>query len=307
MGLRKFGLFFALSMRAYPTARNLNALYRTARWRRLRAEHLAQEPLCRYCTRLGLVNDGSPRPPTAAKWRPGIVVDHVRPHRGDLDLFWAPGNLQTLCAWHHDFRKRREEQLGFHEDLDADGLPEDRAHPSWRPLDGGEPAWTGQYGIPRGLPPFTANVIYVYGPPAAGKSAWIAERMAAGDRHVEFSQCAADAGLAMAELDRDGWIEASALWRFRLRECAALEDGVTYIERVGGHGHDSVAWRNALGPEARTHCCYASLATCRRRLRGRQESGELSVLEVRKLLRIARRWHALPGDPPSVGRRRRFG
>ena len=36
---------------------------------------------------------------------PADTVDHVRPHKGDVDMFWEPDNLQSLCKWHHDSHK----------------------------------------------------------------------------------------------------------------------------------------------------------------------------------------------------------
>ncbi|SCX88926.1 5-methylcytosine-specific restriction enzyme A [Butyrivibrio hungatei] len=30
------------------------------------------------------------------------VVDHIKPHRGDQELFWDESNWQPLCKKHHD-------------------------------------------------------------------------------------------------------------------------------------------------------------------------------------------------------------
>nr|WP_245411976.1 HNH endonuclease [Methylocella silvestris] len=40
------------------------------------------------------------------------VVDHVRPHRGDLQLFWDEANWQSLCAPCHDRDKQSAERRG---------------------------------------------------------------------------------------------------------------------------------------------------------------------------------------------------
>jgi hypothetical protein len=37
------------------------------------------------------------------------VADHVEPHRGDAHLFWN-GELQSLCASHHNAAKQRAER-----------------------------------------------------------------------------------------------------------------------------------------------------------------------------------------------------
>ncbi|MFC5992937.1 HNH endonuclease signature motif containing protein [Pseudonocardia hispaniensis] len=62
----------------------------TRRWRRLRAAHLATEPLCRVCGALG------------------TDVDHIEPLSIDPTRRYDPTNLQTLCATHHDEKTRRE-------------------------------------------------------------------------------------------------------------------------------------------------------------------------------------------------------
>lgn len=59
------------------------------RWRVFCRSWLAANPLCVHC-----LKDGRP---TIAK-----IVDHIIPHRGDPELFWRPGNHQSLCKFHHD-------------------------------------------------------------------------------------------------------------------------------------------------------------------------------------------------------------
>lgn len=66
-------------------------------WHRLRDEHLLVEPFCRECSKAGDRVYGQ-------------AVDHIRPHRGDWQLFTDPANLQTLCKHHHD-QKTAAEQL----------------------------------------------------------------------------------------------------------------------------------------------------------------------------------------------------
>ncbi|WP_256371941.1 hypothetical protein [Roseivivax sp. THAF197b] len=38
------------------------------------------------------------------------MVDHVIPHRGDMQLFWDRTNWQALCAHHHNAHKQRQER-----------------------------------------------------------------------------------------------------------------------------------------------------------------------------------------------------
>ncbi|WP_273823038.1 HNH endonuclease [Pseudomonas asplenii] len=66
------------------------------RWQKAREVWLNQHPLCVYCERQGRVTAGT-------------VVDHIKPHRGNQDLFWDQRNWQTLCKPCHDTVKQAEE------------------------------------------------------------------------------------------------------------------------------------------------------------------------------------------------------
>ena len=57
-----------------------------ARWRRARLAWLGEHPLC-----ADPYQEHQSRPVAAA------MVDHIRPHRGDVLLFWDHGNWQSLC------------------------------------------------------------------------------------------------------------------------------------------------------------------------------------------------------------------
>lgn len=63
----------------------------------MREHQLAIQPLCEFC----LITEDV----TAAD-----VVDHKKPHKGDLDLFHDPNNLQSLCKHHHDSAKQMIER-----------------------------------------------------------------------------------------------------------------------------------------------------------------------------------------------------
>lgn len=112
-----------------------HGLYKTARWKRSRLDHLRQEPICRMCQLRGVINDGSRTASGEIQKnarRRFLVVDHVIPHRGDLTLFWDAGNWQTLCPDHHDVVKQREEVRGFSNARGSDGWPLDPLHPANR-------------------------------------------------------------------------------------------------------------------------------------------------------------------------------
>lgn len=85
-------------------------LYDTAAWKRLREHQLAIQPLCEFC----LVTEDV----TAAD-----VVDHKKPHKGDVDLFHNPSNLQSLCKHHHDSAKQMMERGKKIAIIGVDGYP----------------------------------------------------------------------------------------------------------------------------------------------------------------------------------------
>lgn len=88
------------------------------RWQKARKVFLAEHPLCVYCQRLGRLSAAT-------------VVDHIKPHKGDLVLFWDPLNWQSLCKVCHDSAKRAEELGGQVVGVGADGIPIDGNH-HWR-------------------------------------------------------------------------------------------------------------------------------------------------------------------------------
>jgi 5-methylcytosine-specific restriction enzyme A len=75
---------------------------------------LVEHPLCVMCEMLG-------------KLVPASVVDHVVPHKGDLERFFN-GPFQSLCKHHHDSAKQREERSGVMVGSDVKGNPIDPNH-----------------------------------------------------------------------------------------------------------------------------------------------------------------------------------
>lgn len=66
------------------------------RWSRAARAYLREHPLCVMHQARGEL--------VAA-----TLVDHVIPHRGDRELFWARGNWQSLCAHCHSRLKQLDE------------------------------------------------------------------------------------------------------------------------------------------------------------------------------------------------------
>ena len=81
------------------------------RWRNASKAFKQANPLCVMCEREGRAT-------------PAQVTDHIKPHKGDLDLFWNPDNWQALCKQHHDSHKQSIEKGGKGKPaIGADGWP----------------------------------------------------------------------------------------------------------------------------------------------------------------------------------------
>ena len=82
----------------------LRRAYGTARWKRL-VEKIKQRDQW-TCQQTGeLLNGKYPAPNSPA-------VDHIRPHRGDPELFWDENNMQLVSKGWHDREKQRQEAMG---------------------------------------------------------------------------------------------------------------------------------------------------------------------------------------------------
>ncbi len=69
------------------------------RWGKASRLHRQENPLCRYCERVGLIV-------------PADLVDHLYPHRGDEIIFWCDYFWVSSCQPCH---------RGFKQSLEADG------------------------------------------------------------------------------------------------------------------------------------------------------------------------------------------
>lgn len=92
------------------------ALYKTARWQRLRKQKLAEKPLCERHLKKGRV-------------KAATVVNHRQPHKGNKDLFYSYANLEAVCDTCHNSTIQSEERLGYSKEIGEDGWPTDENHP----------------------------------------------------------------------------------------------------------------------------------------------------------------------------------
>lgn len=143
-------------------------LYKTAAWLRLRAAQIAKKPLCERCEERGVI-------------RPAKIVDHALPHQGDTALFYDSANLVSLCKPCHDVAKQREEvALGYHGAF--------QHMPEW-------------------LRPSVIPLHIVCGPPASGKSTYVAERAGGRDLVIDVDVIASElSGQPLHGWSSDKWL-----------------------------------------------------------------------------------------------------
>lgn len=150
--------------------------YKTSRWQKLRLEVLSRDGY--ICQRTGILLSGKHPAPNSA------VVDHKKPHRGDPDLFWDKDNLQSVSKEWHDSIKQAIEK--------ADQVA--AIHPKW-------------------LQPSIIPLTIVCGPPASGKSTYVAQHKREFDLVIDLDEIAAElSGEPLHGWDRDRWLNA-ALYR----------------------------------------------------------------------------------------------
>ena len=89
-----------------------------SRWQKASKLFLSrpENALCADCLKQGIT-------------KPSQVVDHIKPHRGDYDLFWDESNWQGLCKRCHDRKTARERSGQPSKGCGPDGLPAGADHP----------------------------------------------------------------------------------------------------------------------------------------------------------------------------------
>jgi 5-methylcytosine-specific restriction protein A len=78
-----------------PLYSQKNTLYESPAWRRERKIFLLNNPLCKPCQDAGRIT-------TATE------VDHIDPHKGDLQKFWDAENWQSICKPCHNRKTAKE-------------------------------------------------------------------------------------------------------------------------------------------------------------------------------------------------------
>ena len=79
--------------------KNRESAYRRGydkRWQRTSKQYLREHPFCVMCQKEGILKSAT-------------EVDHVIPHRGNIELFWDESNWQGLCHKHHSGKTAKED------------------------------------------------------------------------------------------------------------------------------------------------------------------------------------------------------
>lgn len=144
--------------KAYDQKRTEDTVYRrwydTKAWKDLRQRILVRDLYT--CQATGVMLTGKAPEPNSP------VVDHIKPHRGDPDLFWDPDNLRAVCKQWHDSIKQAMEKGG-----------RAKPHPDW-------------------LRPSAIPLTIICGPPASGKTTYAKTHAGPNDLIIDLDLIAAE-------------------------------------------------------------------------------------------------------------------
>lgn len=106
-----------------PEAQEYRKLYQTKQWRVLRERVLLRDAFkCQHKGCGAFLKRGRTHQHSA-------VIHHLKPHKGDLDLFFDIDNLASVCKSCHDGAIQSSEVLGYDKEIGQDGWPIDPNHP----------------------------------------------------------------------------------------------------------------------------------------------------------------------------------
>jgi len=141
-----------------------------ARWERASLRHRRAHPLCVCCKANGIIK--------AAE-----LVDHIVPRVLAPSLFWDEANWQSLCQICDKRIKRRIERAYEQGKAARAALRLDRPLPEF--------FWVFSDPHPHGLRPSAIPLTIVCGPPAGGKTTWVAQHKADGDVVIDLDEIGA--------------------------------------------------------------------------------------------------------------------
>jgi len=198
------------------------------RWQKARLPFLSEHPLCMACQAQNI-------------FTPAMVVDHIKPHKGDETLMWDRTNWQSLCKLCHDLKTITEDG-----GLNSGAM----THPEW-------------------LPKPACPVILVTGPSGAGKTTYCKTNAGPHDIIIDLDDCfTAVCGVHGHEADRAHLKQAI---RYRNKMIASLitrMQGTAYLI-VSSPSQKECAWWTAK-LNAKHVLVDPGLAVCEQRVTGRR-------------------------------------
>lgn len=199
-----------------PKARTYLPWYSSKAWQSIRSHQLAIHPLCAMCEAAGQVTVAT-------------VCDHIIPHKGDWHRF-INGPFQSLCKLCHDRHKQSEDRTGKAKAvIGLDGWPVE-AKPALGDIS--HPAW---------FSPLMVPLTIVCGPPASGKTTYVATHK--GERDIVFDLDA----IAMQRFGKPAGMLASDQ---RLACLTARNQRLAELMRPAAKGKHAMAWLIVTEPSA---------------------------------------------------------
>jgi predicted kinase len=216
-----------------------------AAWDRLRKQVLERDRwLCQACLRNGQITALGVRARDHA-------VDHVVPKAyGGTD---DPENLEALCRDCH--KSKSSVELGYKpkQTIGADG---------WIAT---EKLKRFGYSIPDGIKPSAIPVTLVCGPPASGKTTYIAQHAAPGDIVIDFDVYLKQIGAKKWTTDPDAVRKAFRIRDAYLRALETARSGRAWVIAMAPSARERKAWAEALG-DLRVVLLDVPAETCAARL-----------------------------------------
>lgn len=189
--------------------------YKLKRWRDMREQVLVRDFY--VCQRTGVRLNGKYPAPDSP------VADHIKPHRGNPELFWNIDNIQAVSKEWHDSVKQALEN--------ADKIA--AFHPKW-------------------LKPSIIPLTIVCGPPASGKSTYVRNHAAPNDLVIDLDVIASEmSGEPLHGWNPDEWLNA-ALYRRndllgRLSRASRYNAAWFIVSEPKAHRRDW--WQQTLKPQ----------------------------------------------------------
>ena len=214
--------------------------YNTSKWQRLRIAKLAESPLCHACELRCVTCEAN-------------TVDHIKPISQGGAPFPGLSGLMSLCERCHN------EKTGAFDRFGGNYLNRrfKGCGPDGNPIDPGDGWFTGKdkpkpeanpFAMPFRLKPSSIPVVLVAGPPAAGKSTYVASNAAKADLVIDLDECLAAVGGEVWGWDarRDLIRAAYKLRDEQLQSLARRKIGRAWLITSAPTEAERLAWRKKL-------------------------------------------------------------